>query len=208
MMLSELIEQNNKQQKDVAAIKSSLEFFSGKMTELSNLLSTSLPPIKGEEMIPKKDAEVRAKFFIKAYIDLQAKYADLKADFGELQAKTRYWASNQWTKYLFRWLFIKRHLWFFIVFLVYGAMMVFLMCQYEQKYNENIRLQEADLKYRYIRAANVAPLTMNWVDSLFETKVPSDMEYIHTTINEYESVIKHKCDSVVKAENQKRARYK
>ena len=34
MMLSELIEQNNKQQKDVAAIKSSLEFFSGKMTEL------------------------------------------------------------------------------------------------------------------------------------------------------------------------------
>ena len=43
---------------------------------------------------------------------------------------------------------------------------------------------------------------------MFETKVPSDMEYIHTTINEYESVIKYKCDSVVKAENQKRARYK
>lgn len=102
VLLAELIEQNNKQQKDVAAIKSSLEIFSGKMTELSNLLSTSLSPIKGEEMIPKKDAEVRAKFFIRAYIDLQAKYADLKADFGELQAKTRYWASNQWIKYLFR----------------------------------------------------------------------------------------------------------
>lgn len=87
-------------------------------------------------------------------------------------------------------------------------MMAMLIYVDMRKKDEINRLQEADLKYRYIRAANVAPLTMNWVDSLFETKVPSDMEYIHTTINEYESVIKHKCDSVVKAENQKRARYK
>lgn len=208
VMLAELIEQNNKQQKDVAAIKSSLEIFSGKMTELSNLLSTSLSPIKGEEMIPKKDAEVRAKFFIKAYIDLQAKYADLKADFGELQAKTRYWASNQWTKYLFRWLFIKRHLWFFIVFLVYGAMMVLLMCLNEQKHNENILLQEADLKYRYIRAKGISPIITNWVDSLFDANNPSDMEYIRKTVDEYESIIKQKCDSVVKAESLKRERYR
>ena len=208
VMLAELIEQNNKQQKDVASMKTSLDTLSGELTKLNNILSPTLKPVKFDEVIPRKDADERAKFLVRMYGDMQAKYANLKAEFGELQAKTRYWASNQWAKHLFRWLFVKRHVWFFFVFLIYGAMMAMLIYVDMRKNDEINRLQEANLKYRYIRAANVAPLTMNWVDSLFETKVPSDMEYIHTTINEYESVIKHKCDSVVKAENQKRARYK
>lgn len=86
--------------------------------------------------------------------------------------------------------------------------MVLLMCLNEQKHNENILLQEADLKYRYIRAKGISPIITNWVDSLFDANNPSDMEYIRKTVDEYESIIKQKCDSVVKAESLKRERYK
>lgn len=87
VMLAELIEQNNKQQKDVASMKTSLDTLSGELTKLNNILSPTLKPVKFEEVIPRKDADERAKYLVRMYGDMQAKYANLKAEFGELQAK-------------------------------------------------------------------------------------------------------------------------
>ena len=105
VMLAELVEQNTKEQKSLSAMQSSLESLSSELTKLNNILSPTLKPVKFEEVIPRKDADERAKYLVRLYGDMQAKYANLKAEYGELQAKTRYWASNQWAKHLFRWLF-------------------------------------------------------------------------------------------------------
>ena len=119
MMLAELIEQNSKQQKDVTSMKTSLDTLSGELTKLNNILSPTLKPGKFEEMIPRKVAEERIRNLVRMYDDMQANYANLKAEYGELQAKARYWASNQWAKHLFRWLFIKRHLWVALVYMFF-----------------------------------------------------------------------------------------
>ena len=207
VMLAELIEQNNKQQKDVASMKTSLDTLSGELTKLNNILSPTLKPVKFEEVIPRKDADERAKYLVRMYGDMQAKYANLKAEFGELQAKTRYWASNQWAKHLFRWLFIKRHLWIGLVYLIYVMMMCFLIWRYENTKQELGQLKTTALKYRYIRASGVNPLVTSYVDSLFEDGNSYEFSKIHELVDNYEKRARQKCDSIMRNEQRKQKRY-
>ena len=207
-LLAEIIEQNNKQQKDFADVKKSFDGLSEEISKLTTQLNPTRKPVKFEEMIPRKDAEERAKYLVRLYNDMQTRYVQVKADNGELETKIRYFASNQWEKRLFRWLFIKRHAWFFLVFLIYEAMASMLIYDCMSKNDEIARLEGADLKYRYIRALHVCPRAINYVDSIFEMGSSEKIDSIHKNIVKYENTIKLKCDSVVKAENKKRERYR
>ena len=207
VMLAELIEQNNKQQKDVASMKTSLDTLSGELTKLNNILSPTLKPVKFEEVIPRKDADERAKYLVRLYGDMQAKYANLKAEYGELQAKTRYWASNQWAKHLFRWLFIKRHLWVALVYMFFVLLMSLLIWRYENMKQELGQLETTALKYRYVRASGVTPLVTSYVDSLFEDGDSYDFSRIHEIVDNYEKRAKQKCDSIMRSEQRKQKRY-
>lgn len=207
VMLAEIVEQNTETQKNISAIKSSLDSLIEELSKLNNILSPALEPANFEEVIPRKDAEERANYLVRLYFDMQAKYANLKADYGELQAKTRYWASNQWAKHLFRWLFIKRHLWIGLVYLIYVMMMCFLIWRYENTKQELGQLKTTALKYRYIRASGVTPLVTSYVDSLFEDGNSYEFSKIHELVDNYEKRARQKCDSIMRNEQRKQKRY-
>ena len=200
MMLAELIEQNSKQQKDVTSMKTSLDTLSGELTKLNNILSPTLKPVKFEEMIPRKVAEERIRNLVRMYDDMH--YANLKAEYGELQAKARYWASNQWAKHLFRWLFIKRHLWVALVYMFFVLMMSLLIWRYENMKQELGQLETTALKYRYVRASGVTPMVTSFVDSLFEDGGSYDFSRIHEIVDNYE-----KRASIMRSEQRKQKRY-
>lgn len=206
-LLAEIIEQNGKLQKDLLGMKKAIDGLSDDLTKFANQFSP-MPKSDGfEEMVPKKDADERARFLILTFIDLQDKYAQLKADYGELQAKTRHWASNQWAKHLFRWLFIKRHLWIWVVYALFCLCLCLSISQNVEKEKRIESLENADLKYRYIRAKHACPFMVNWVDSVFEFGSASELQLVRSEIDNYERSIKLKCDSLVKAETKKRERY-
>ena len=196
-MLAEIVEQNTKEQKSLSAMQSSLESLSSELAKLNNILSPTLKPIKFEEVIPRKDADERAKYLVRMYGDMQAKYANLKAEYGELQAKTRYWASNQWAKHLFRWLFIKRHLWVALVYMFFVLLMSLLIWRYENMKQELGQLETTALKYRYVRASGVTPKVTSYVDSLFEDGDSYDFRRIHEIVDNYEKRARQKCDSIM-----------
>ena len=206
-LLAEIIEQNGKLQKDLLGMKKAIDGLSEDLTKFANQ-SSPMPKSDGfEEMVPKKDADEQARFLIRTYVDLHDRYALLKADYGELQAKTRQWASNQWAKHLFRWLFIKRHLWIWVVYALFCLCLCLSISQNVEKEKRIESLENADLKYRYIRAKHACPFMVNWVDSVFEFGSASELQLVRSEIDNYERSIKLKCDSLVKAETIKRERY-
>ena len=116
-------------------------------------------------------------------------------------------ASNQWAKHLFRWLFIKRHLWIGLVYLIYVMMMCFLIWRYENTKQELGQLKTTALKYRYIRASGVTPLVTSYVDSLFEDGNSYEFSKIHELVDNYEKRARQKCDSIMRNEQRKQKRY-
>lgn len=206
-LLAEIIEQNGKLQKDLLGMKKTIDGLSEELTKFVNMLSPTLKSNESEEMVPKKDADERARFLIRMYVDLQDKYVQLKAAYGELKAKTRYWASNQWAKHLFRWLFIKRHLWIWVVYALFCVSLCLSISMNVEKERRIESLENADLKYRYIRAKHACPFMVNWVDSVFEFGSAREILLVRSEIDNYERFVKLKCDSLVKAETRKRERY-
>ena len=73
-LLAEIIEQNGKMQEDLLGMKKAIDGLSEDHTKFANQFSPMLKSNEFEEMIPKKDAEERARFLIRTYVDLQGRY--------------------------------------------------------------------------------------------------------------------------------------
>jgi hypothetical protein len=206
-LLAEIIEQNGKLQEDLLGMKKAIDGLSEDHTKFANQFSPKLKSNEFEEMIPKKDAEERARFLIRTYVDLQGRYAQLKADYGELQAKTRYWASNQWAKYLFRWLFLKRHLWIWVVYALFTLTIFLSVCNSVLQQRKIVELQETQMKYRFVKATGAAPRVVQFLEDAYEQGNHDQVDYIETVVTDYERALKLKADSIVRSESQKVKRF-
>ncbi len=69
------------------------------------------------------------------------------------------------------------------------------------------RYENNDLKYRYIRAAGSADRALiHALDDIFDVGDQQRIKFVHDVINDYEQRVKAKSDSIVHAEQQKKAR--
>lgn len=73
---------------------------------------------------------------------------------------------------------------------------------------DNQKLLSTEMKYRFIRALNVVPLTLQYLDDAFEGGDARKLQIVHTTVNEYEQALKQKSDSIIKAEREKQEQLK
>ena len=202
-LLAEIIEQNGKLQKDLLGMKKAIDGLSEDLTKFANQFSPMPKSNEFEEMVPKKDADERARFLIRTYVDLQDKYAQLKEDYGELQAKTRHWASNQWAKHLFRWLFIKRHLWIWVVYIMLVVSISLSVYYIAEQRREIQKLKLVEMKYRYLHATGTALDVLSNLDDAFDDGDVKKVQQIRSIVKDYEHAVKHKSDSIVRAEKKK-----
>ena len=161
-----------------------------------------------QSMITWEDFQKEINVYRKRNGELAVQYLELKAEYDKLSAERRYWATQQWAKHLFRWLFLKRHLWIWVVyglFLVGASIAVYFNAEQRREIQ---KLQSVDMKYRFIRAMNAAPITLQYLDDAFEGGDARKLQIVHTTVNEYEQALKQKSDSIIKAEREKQEQLK
>ena len=68
---------------------------------------------------------------------------------------------------------------------------------------DNQKLLSTEMKYRFIRALNVVPLTLQYLDDAFEGGDARKLQIVHTTVKEYEQALRQKSDSIIRAERKK-----
>ena len=156
-----------------------------------------------QSMVTWEDFQKETNVYRKRIGDLAVKYLELKAIYDKLSEERRYWATQQWAKHLFRWLFLKRHLWIwlvYIMFLVSMSLSVYFIAEQKRKIQ---KLQSVEMKYRFIRATNAAPTTLQYLDDAFEGGDAKKFQIVCTTVKEYEKALIQKSDSIIRAERRK-----
>lgn len=68
---------------------------------------------------------------------------------------------------------------------------------------DNQKLLSTEMKYRFIRALNVVPLTLQYLDDAFEGGDARKLQKVNTTVIEYEQALRQKSDSIIRAERKK-----
>lgn len=181
----------------------------GTLTEKNKALSAELKTLSEKQteplqsMVTWKDHQSTIDAYVNKQEAMAQEIAELKSKNDKLSAELRYWATQQWAKHLFRWLFLKRHLWIWVVyglFLVGASIAVYFNAEQRREIQ---KLQSVDMKYRFIRAMNAAPLTLQYLDDAFEGGDARKLKIVHTTVKEYEQALRQKSDSIIRAERKK-----
>ena len=68
---------------------------------------------------------------------------------------------------------------------------------------DNQKLLSTEMKYRFIRAMNAAPFTLQYLDDAFEGGDAKKLQIVRTTVKEYEQALIQKSDSIIRAERRK-----
>lgn len=140
--------------------------------------------------------------------ELAGQYFELKSKYDKLCEERRYWATQQWAKHLFRWLFLKRHWFFWGLYTFFLSIIGISMYLNDALREENQRLYKTEMKYRFIRAMNTAPLTLQYLDDAFEGGDAEKLQIVQTTVRNYEQALIQKSDSIVRAEREKQKQLK
>ena len=200
--LAEALEEERQRIKEltdnVGTLKEENKALSAELKTLSEKQTESL-----QSMVTWKDHQATIEAYVNKQEAMAHEIAELKSKNDKLSAERRYWATQQWAKHLFRWLFLKRHLW---IWVVYGLFLVgaFIAIYFNAEQRREIqKLQSVDMKYRFIRAMNAAPLTLQYLDDAFEGGDARKLQIVRTTVIEYEQALRQKSDSIIRAERKK-----
>lgn len=180
------------------------------LTKENKALSTELkslsekPTESPKSMVTWEDFQKEINAYKKRGGELAGQYFDLKSKYDKLCEERRYWATQQWAKHLFRWLFLKRHWFFWGLYTFFLSIIGISMYQNAALREENHRLQSTEMKYRFIRALNVAPLTLQYLDDAFEGGDDRKLQIVHSTVKDYEQALIQKSDSIIRAERKKK----
>lgn len=186
----------------------------GTLTEKNKALSAELKTLSERQteslqsMVTWKDHQATIEAYVNKQETMAQEIAELKSKNGELCKERRYWATQQWAKHLFRWLFLKRHWFFWGIYVFYNIGMGISVYHNVALREDNQKLLSTEMKYRFIRALNVVPLTLQYLDDAFEGGDARKLQIVHTTVNEYEQALKQKSDSIIKAEREKQEQLK
>lgn len=68
-------------------------------------------------------------------------------------------------------------------------------------------LQNTQIKYRFIKAMGFAPNAMQFLEDAYEEGQKDRIDYVEKTVSDYEKALKHKADSIARAEREKLERF-
>lgn len=205
-LLAEALEEKEQRIKELTVKVDTLtkenKVLNGKLKSLSEK-----PTESPKSMVTWEDFQKEINAYKKRGSELAGQYFDLKSKYDKLCEERRYWVTQQWAKHLFRWLFLKRHLWIWIVygmFITGASIAVYFNVDQSREIK---KLRSVEMKYRFIKAIGVAPKEVQFLEEAYEQRLGERLDYIENTVSDYEKALKHKADSITKAERKKLERF-
>lgn len=207
--LAEALEEKEQRIKELTGKVNTLtkenKTLSAKLKTLSENPKESPTP---QSIVTWKDHQATIDAYVNKQEAMAQEIAELKSKNNKLCEERRYWATQQWAKHLFRWLFLKRHWFFWGIYVFYNIGMGISVYHNEALREDNQKLLSSEMKYRFIRAMNAAPLTLQYLDDAFEGGDARKLQKVNTTVIEYEQALKQKSDSIIRAEREKQKQLK
>lgn len=206
-MLAEALEEKEQRIKELTVKVDTLtkenKVLNGKLKSLSEK-----PKESPKSMVTWEDFQKEINAYKKRGSELAGQYFDLKSEYDKLCEERRYWVTQQWAKHLFRWLFLKRHLWIWVVYgmFITGASIA-VYFNVDQR-REIQKLRSVEMKYRYLHATGTASDVLFYLDDAYGNGDKERLLQIHSTVKDYEQAIKQKSDSIVRAEKKKMKEWK
>ena len=196
-MLAELLEQANDQKANSGKLSRKLDGIDGR---LSNLEAVSASPQVPESVITladhdKKMGEVEGQ--LQKWYGCYEKYKDL---YEKLQAEQPYWATKEWPIKAFRWIHDKRHQWIWIIYILFTLILSLSICNSVFQRRKIIELQDTQM-------IGAAPKEVQFLEDAYERHRVDRLDYIEGTVSDYEKALKHKADSIARAEREKLERF-
>jgi hypothetical protein len=203
-MLAELLEQANDQKANSGKLSRKLDGIDGR---LSNLEAVSASPQVPESVITladhdKKMGEVEGQ--LQKWYGCYEKYKDL---YEKLQAEQPYWATKVWPIKAFRWIHDKRHQWIWIFYVLLTIIFSLFICLTTNQKRQIMELQQTQMKYRFIKAVGAAPRAVQYLEDTYEERDGGRIDYIENAVSDYEKALKHKADSIARAERRELERF-
>ena len=205
-LLAEALEEKEQRIKEltdkVTTLTKENKVLNGKLKSLSEK-----PTESPKSMVTWEDFQKEINAYKKRGGELAGQYFDLKSKYDKLCEERRYWATQQWAKHLFRWLFLKRHLWIWVVYGMFIAGASIAVYFNVDQRREIQKLRSVEMKYRFIKAIGIAPKEVQFLEEAYEQRSGERLDYIENTVSDYEKALKHKADSITKAERKKLERF-
>lgn len=189
--LAEMEQANKELIKENKALKENLKSFSEKLATLS------------QSMVTWENHQQVVKDCMEKIQSKANELAELKLKYDSLVKERRYWATQQWARHLFRWLFLKRHLWIWIVYALFTLTIFLSVCNSVLQQRKIVELQNTQMKYRFIKAKGVAPRVVQFLEDAYELGNSDKVDSIKMVVTDYERTLKHKADSIIRVESKK-----
>lgn len=203
-MLVELVEQANSQKEQSGKVMKKLDGIDERLTRLE---SVEPPTSEQVSMITLKDHDEK----MNEAVAVQAKwfrcYKEAKEQNDALQAERPYWATKEWPIKAFRWLHDKRHYWIWVVYLLFTLLFSLSICNSVFQRRKIAELRDTQMKYRFINAGGYAPEAVQFLEDAYEERQKGKIDFIERTVSDYEKALKHKADSIARAERKKLERF-
>ena len=203
-MLAELLEQANDQKETSGKLSKKLD---GIEDRLSNLEAVSAIPKVSESVITLADHEKKIGEVEATVNKWYGNYVKTKEQRDELLAERPYWATKVWPIKAFRWIHDKRHYWIWIIYLLFTLILSLSICNSVFQRRKIAELRDTQMKYRFIKASGFAPNAVQFLEDAYEEGQKDRINYIETTVSDYEKALKHKADSIARAEREKLERF-
>ena len=203
-MLAELVEQVNGQKEQSGKVLKKLDGINERLTRLE-----SVEPPTGEQvsMITLKDHEEKMNEAVAVQTKWYTRYKEAKGLNDVLLAERPYWATKEWPIKAFRWIHDKRHQWIWIIYILFTLILSLSICNSVFQRRKIIELQDTQMKYRFIKAIGAAPKEVQFLEDAYERHWVDRLDYIEGTVSDYEKALKHKADSIARAEREKLERF-
>lgn len=203
-MLVELVEQANSQKEQSGKVMKKLDGIDERLTRLE---SAEPPTSEQTSMITMKDHDEK----MNEAVAVQAKwfrcYKEAKEQNDALLAERPYWATKEWPIKAFRWLHDKRHYWIWVVYLLFTLLFSLSICNSVFQRRKIAELRDTQMKYRFINAGGYAPEAVQFLEDAYEERQKGKIDFIERTVSDYEKALKHKADSIARAERKKLERF-
>jgi hypothetical protein len=70
-----------------------------------------------------------------------------------------------------------------------------------------MELRQTQMKYRFIKAVGAAPRAVQYLEDAYEERDGGRIDYIENAVSDYEKALKHKADSIARAERRELERF-
>lgn len=167
--------------------------------------TVTVPPPKVEiHGLSKEDVETIVKNATSGQNEKLGKIDEIVATLNDIKAAQD---TVSYLERIAKFIFTKRALALFIVGIIVAVAFGSLYYDYRQKSDRLDRIEISDLKYRYVRTVgHASPRMLFQLDSICSEGPSKMMDVIRNRVDKYEERVRQKSDSIVHAEQQKKAR--